>query len=408
MNDNPRSLWQDRLLRRRSVFDRAELEDGLDTIIVRDELLCSMRYADDIRSRDYSWIEDVDPYPDAMLARIKLRPGRGLRPEQIARDLNAEPESLHPKWDLSPNHVLAGMPGSWGGGPAAPPGLLESPPRFERPPPYGVQTGPPITVVVMDTGVSAHPWFEGSDWFADVREQDFEVLDELPRDDILDAQAGHGTFIIGVVLQHAPRSWIVPPQLLTSDGVCDEFSVVRELRRLKRGSDNGGRKTDVLNLSFGGPTFDDRAPPHLAEAIAAMGPDTVVVACAGNDNTTRKFWPAALEGVIAVGALDSDGSDRAPFSNYGPWVDACSIGERVASSFVTFNGPVPATGDFDDDNFKGFAQWSGTSFATPQVAGAIAALAMRQGISAPAAAAILLNPATTQSIEHLGVVVPGI
>ena len=86
----------------------------------------------------------------------------------------------------------------------------------------------------MDTGVSAHPWFEGTEWFAEVREQDLEVLDEMQNDHILDAQAGHGTFIIGVVMQHAPGAWIVPPQLLTSDGVCDEFSVVRKLRRLKR------------------------------------------------------------------------------------------------------------------------------------------------------------------------------
>lgn len=405
MDDNPRLLWQDRLLARRTDLERAELGHGLDAIIVRDEILVPGRYAADVESRAYEWIDHVRYDEDAMLAKIELRPGRGVQPAELARDLNAEPESLHPRWNLSPNHILAGMPGSWGGGPATPPGQLESPPSL---PVSAQRTSTPVTVAVVDTGVSAHPWFEGSAWFAEVREQDIELLDELPHDHILDAQAGHGTFIIGVVLQHAPGAWIVPPQLLSSDGVCDEFSVVRKLRRLKRWSDTTGRRLDVVNLSFGGPTVDDLPPMHVAEAIAALGPDTVVVACAGNDKTTRPFWPAALDDVIAVGALDSDGSDRAPFSNYGPWVNACSIGERVASSFVTFNGPTPSTGDFDDDRFNGFAQWSGTSFAAPQVAGAIAALAMQQGIDATAAAAILLDPATTQSMPDLGVVVPGI
>jgi subtilisin family serine protease len=111
-----------------------------------------------------------------------------------------------------------------------------------------------------------------------------------------------------------------------------------------------------------------------------------------------------------VGALDSDGSDPAPFSNFGWWVDACAIGERVESAFIEFDGPLPPTGDYDRDRFRGYATWSGTSFAAPKVAGAIAQLAAERGIPASEAADRILDPAEHRSMPDLGVVVgvPGI
>ena len=67
----------------------------------------------------------------------------------------------------------------------------------------------------------------------------------------------------------------------------------------------------------------------------------MIVACAGNASTDRPFWPAAMKRVIAVGSLDTDGHDRAPFSNYGWWVDACTMGDKIVSSFFTFDGLGP-------------------------------------------------------------------
>ena len=55
----------------------------------------------------------------------------------------------------------------------------------------------------------------------------------------------------------------------------------------------------------------------------------------------------------------------AEFSNTGDWVDACAPGVDVVSSFVRLR---PGSGERD----YGFARWSGTSFATPQVAAEIA------------------------------------
>lgn len=397
----PATTSVDRLLRRRPDVTLDELEPGRPALVLRDQILVAARDAADVEGLARRWIDRVETDDDALLARMRLRPGRGTQPAVLAAEL-ARPHG-HRQRAVTANHVLRGAP-DWSGGPAdqpRKPNLEPSAPRSGR------VTDPVLTVAVLDTGISRHPWFEAEEWFGRVREQDVERLDELAGDDRLDAQAGHGTFVVGVIRQAAPDAYFVTPKVLASDGVTSDFDLVRKLRRLRRWSRRTDRHLDLVNLSFGGFTVDDLPSPHVADAVAALGRDTVVVACAGNDGGDRPFWPAALKSVIAVGALDADGADRAPFSNYGWWVDACAIGERVASSFVTFDGPEPSTGVYDDDNFTGYAEWSGTSFAAPRVLGAIAATAFERGLSATAAADRVLDPDATRSMPDLGVVVTG-
>ena len=78
---------------------------------------------------------------------------------------------------------------------------------------------------------------------------------------------------------------------------------------------------------------DDDEPPPLAKWIMKYLGDALVVVAAGNNGSPRPAFPAALPGVIAVGALAATG--RAPFSNFGPWVDACAPGVDVVSTFFT-------------------------------------------------------------------------
>jgi subtilisin family serine protease len=58
----------------------------------------------------------------------------------------------------------------------------------------------------------------------------------------------------------------------------------------------------------------------------------------------------------------------------------------------------------DPDAFGGYAEWSGTSFAAPAVAGAIARLAAAEDLAAPAAADRLLDPARHRALPDLGVI----
>ena len=156
-------------------------------------------------------------------------------------------------------------------------------------------------------------------------------------------------------------------------------------------------------MSLGCYTHDDLPSPVLEHGLNSFGHETVVVACAGNFSSDRPFWPAALKRVVAVASLDAKGLDRAEFSNYGWWVDACTVGEGVVSSFFNFDGPVGASPTPED--FTGYATWSGTSFAAPRVAAAIAARAAARDVPAAAAAAELLDPTDHPSMPDLGVLV---
>lgn len=201
-----------------------------------------------------------------------------------------------------------------------------------------------------------------------------------------------------MVLRHAPSARLRALRVLGGDGVGDELGVIRALERLAEWG-----RADVVNLSLGCHTYDDRPSPLLTRAVAALGRRTVVVACAGNTAGDRPFWPAAMKPVVGVAALD--GGERAWFSNHGWWVDACAEGTEVTSSFVHFDGPRPPADGADPDDFRGYATWSGTSFAAPAVAGRIAGLAAAEGIGAADAADRVLDPEANPSLPGLGVVV---
>ena len=82
-----------------------------------------------------------------------------------------------------------------------------------------------------------------------------------------------------------------------------------------------------------------------------------------------------------------------PFSNRGWWLDACTEGVKVDSSF------------FDWGPFGGWAQWSGTSFAAARVSGALAAMSGKAG--GPAAAVYALTAAPgLRRVANLGAFVP--
>ncbi|MFC6079927.1 S8 family peptidase [Sphaerisporangium aureirubrum] len=296
-----------------------------------------------------------------------LRLAPGVDPCRLAADLT---EQGH---EVSPNHVVIGQPLFFGGPTGAP--------RPAAAPSYRAGEPSRVTAALLDTGVAAHPWFTGSEWF---RDQPGEVPD-ADGDGVLDRQAGHGTFIAGLLLRQAPGLGLRVIKVLDGNGVGDEAGVLRALAHLR------DQRVDVLLMSFGCHTYDDRPSPLLERALAAL-PDTVVVACAGNTASPRPFWPAALPRVIAVAALDAGEGGRAAFSAYGPWVDACARGEALASSFVNF------------DQFNGYAVWSGTSFSAAVVAGAIADAARH--MSPAEAAEHVLDERRNGRFPDLGVIVP--
>jgi subtilisin family serine protease len=128
-------------------------------------------------------------------------------------------------------------------------------------------------------------------------------------------------------------------------------------------TDSGAR---VINMSFGTGTFH----PALAAAVGyAVSHDVLPVAAAGNtqeDPSLRglPLYPAALPGVLAVGATDSSGAITS-FSTQGAYVDVAAPGDRILSTWDTRAPGVEA----GPGRIAGYQVLRGTSMASPIVAG---------------------------------------
>jgi hypothetical protein len=111
-------------------------------------------------------------------------------------------------------------------------------------------------------------------------------------------------------------------------------------------------ESDVVSMSFGGPQpegFDE-----IFEVARDLG--VTLVAAAGNTGTDQISYPAGHDQVIAVAASNNDTSPtKVDFSNYGDWVDVLAPGLEVLSTL-----PISQ---------QSYGQFSGTSMATPLVAG---------------------------------------
>lgn len=247
--------------------------------------------------------------------------------------------------------------------------------------------GSGVTVGVVDSGFCADPWFGSR---VEARGQDLEAPPDST-DEPLQIATGHGTFVAGVILQHAPGARVAARRVIDDKGEVDDKTLASALDGLER--------VDVLNLSLGGTVDDnDDANDLLATASGLMNlwernPNLVVVAPAGNNHANELFWPARFDRVVSVAALNAAGDALAEFSNFGDWVNCCAKGTGVHSRFLTWDGDVLAPADHHhgkpkrvpSEPFEGWATWDGTSFAAARVTGAIAAAMSRNGGDGPAA-----------------------
>jgi hypothetical protein len=269
-----------------------------------------------------------------------------------------------------------------------PPGI---PPDPVLPTPYlseGAADGRGVKVVVLDVGWSEAP---AAYWLSGVTGDPENAFDGSGR---IRPYAGHGTFIAGVLRAIARNVEVVVKSYFTTAGAMWEFDLAQALDEML------DLAPDIISLSAGTRTRFD---------LPALGLDVFIrtrlnrvngltlVAAAGNEASRDYFWPAAFPETVGVGALADNGHDRAAFSNYGAWVDVYAPGEHLVNAFLTGDYECtepPNTGQVR--SFQGMARWSGTSFATPLVAGLIAGRMSRTGENARQAADALLAFALTQ------------
>jgi serine protease len=323
----------------------------------------------------------------------------------------------HPVFDSAgiAEYVMAGSGGrapvSWVGGPPA---------RRSK------VTGRRPVVAVLDTGCGSHPWLKDgvertltahgiAAQCNDAQVPNPELGGDLigPMDGALDSHSGHGTFIAGLIRQISPDTDILALRIMGSDGIVQEGDLLRALSVLNvlvaearaggPGTKGKGREVDIVSLSLG---YYHEAPEDAAsdlrlgqqiQELSQLG--VCVVACAGNDGTSRPMFPAAFAPthtgkrldvhpddlpVLSVGALNPNGS-IALFSNGGDWVLSYEVGAALVSTFpVSFNGGAQPSvrvrthlgrsrTTIDPDSYTGgFGTWSGTSFSTPVLAARLA------------------------------------
>jgi hypothetical protein len=314
-----------------------------------------------------------DPAREVLDAIAKLRKATAGRPQGPVR--------------VAPNHVLVGEGITLTGEPRLQGGPGSSVRLAPLPKTLPLRTsrrgdGKGVRIAVLDTGMFEHEWLKGVQ-----RAPDSDDVWDVEADGYGDAEAGHGTFIAGLIRQVAPAAAVYAVKVLDSHGVGDDLGVADAIAKLPP-------DIDIVNLSLGGYTDRDAAPLALATALQALGERRAVVAAAGNQGVSRPFWPAAFDKrVLAVGAVEQREAKwaRADYSNHGWWVDATARGSNLQSTFPRAKTMVAQGSTIDPATdptiaFEGWASWDGTSFATPIAAAMVARTMSRAGLASAAEA----------------------
>jgi len=227
----------------------------------------------------------------------------------------------------------------------------------------GGNKGTGVKVGIVDTGIYySHPDLDGNYKGG----YDFVNLDADPLDD-----NGHGTHVAGTVAAEdnsegvvgvAPEAWLYAVKVLNASGSGYYSGIILGLQWCV---DNG---VQVANMSLGGSS--DSSTLHAA-CDNAYAHNVVLVAAAGNSGNAAGQgdnigYPARYSSVIAVGATQQNDT-RASFSSTGPNLELVAPGVSILSTYLN----------------NGYATGSGTSMASPHVAG-VAALVIASGVSSAA------------------------
>ncbi|AMW98052.1 hypothetical protein ATY39_00650 [Rummeliibacillus stabekisii] len=233
-----------------------------------------------------------------------------------------------------------------------------------------------VTVAIIDTGIDTkHPDLKG------LFLPGYNALDPMHQP----ATDNHGTHVAGIIAANKnngiggyginPNVKILPIDVFERWGASDYSIAEGILHAVKKGA-------KVINMSLGGPM----PSPLIEEAInKANEKGVVVVASAGNSGDDWVNYPAGYEGVISVGAVDSR-KKLADYSSYGTSVDLVAPGDEIYSTF------------YEAEKKSSFQKMSGTSMASPMVAGAAALLLSKYPKLTPSQVEYILE----QSASDLG------
>jgi hypothetical protein len=256
-----------------------------------------------------------------------------------------------------------------------------------------------VRLAVVDTGFSKEARDDsGFGRFSAVTsyEPDDEVFVSGTKD--VKPYGGHGTAATAVALAASGSGSVaVEVRDCLVGGAVDEIGIVQDLDTVI----NAG--VDVISVQAGLYTRAGLRPKSfeaLHRRVIRFNKSTVIFAAAGNEASDKPFWPAAFPWVTAVGALTKGGDARTYWTNFGHWVDVYATGENVVVPFP--NGRYEYLDGTSAQVTHGHALWSGTSFATPLVAGAVCRRMVERGVDAQVARRQVLEDAAEAALPSTG------
>ena len=297
-------------------------------------------------------------------------------------------------------------------------------PLINLPAAWDMTTGvPEVIVAVVDTGILAgHPdllgqLVPGYDFIRDPSSAgDGDGIDANPEDigdgGAVGESSFHGTHVGGTIaaasnngIGVAGVAWnarLMPLRALGIGGGTS-YDVGQAVRYAAGLANDSGtvplQRADIINLSLGGGGFS-QAEQALFNEVRNAG--VIVVAAAGNDASQTASYPASYQGVISVSAVDIQ-RRRASYSNFGGQVDIAAPGGDNGGDLNGDGYPdgILSTGGSSTGFVYSFL--TGTSMATPHVAGVLALMKSVNSQLSPDDIDVLLeNGELTDDLGPLG------
>lgn len=237
---------------------------------------------------------------------------------------------------------------------------------------YPDTAGQGVTAYIIDTGVRiTHSDFGGRASYG---------YDAIDNDNTAQDGHGHGTHVAGTVAGTsygvAKKAKIVGVRVLDNSGSGTTEQVVAGIDWVTRNA----VKPAVANMSLGG-GVDTVLDAAVRNSIAS---GVTYAVAAGNDSSNASnYSPARVTEAITVGSTTNTDA-RSSFSNYGTVLDIFAPGSSITSSWNTSDSATNTI--------------SGTSMATPHVAGAAAVYLAGNPTATPAQVSTALTTAATPNV----------